>query len=283
MRGLNLKEKLILITGSTSGIGKATAIKLSKLGAHVIIHGRNEIKTRKTIELIKNEISPAKIDGVYADLRSQEQIKEMVEKLYVKFDQLDVLINNAGVIREKRTLTEEGLEETFAVNYIAPFLLTNLLIDLLKKSKAGRIVNVASQVHSNHLDFNDLQYEKGYSGVKAYARSKTCLIMFTYLLAEKLKKTNITVNCLHPGIINTKLLEASMGAPVGAPVSIGAENLIYVATNQKLKNVSGKYFNNKKQEFSKELTYDKEIQKKLWKKTGKILSTNFEIVNYYLA
>ena len=276
MRGLNLKEKFILITGSTSGIGKETAIKLVKLGAHVIIHGRDELKTHNTIELIRNETNNPKIDGVYADLGSFQQIKEMAKILHERYDHLDVLINNAGVIRANRNLTEEGLEETFMVNYIAPFLLTNLLIDLLKKSKAARIVNVVSQVHSNHLDLINLQYKREYSGVKAYARSKTCLIMFTYLLAEKLKQSNITVNCLHPGIINTKLLEASMGAPLGAPVSVGAENLIYVAIEQKLKKISGKYFNNKRTEPSKEITYNKEIQKELWQKTEEIIGRSFK-------
>ena len=276
MRGPNLKEKLILITGSTSGIGKETAIKLVKLGAHVIIHGRDELKTHNTIELIRNETNNPKIDGVYADLGSFQQIKEMAKILHERYDHLDVLINNAGVIRANRNLTEEGLEETFMVNYIAPFLLTNLLIDLLKKSKAARIVNVVSQVHSNHLDLINLQYKREYSGVKAYARSKTCLIMFTYFLAEKLKQSNITVNCLHPGIINTKLLEASMGAPLGAPVSVGAENLIYVAIEQKLKKISGKYFNNKRTEPSKEITYNKEIQKELWQKTEEIIGRSFK-------
>ena len=276
MRGPNLKEKLILITGSTSGIGKETAIKLVKLGAHVIIHGRDELKTHNTIELIRNETNNPKIDGVYADLGSFQQIKEMAKILHERYDHLDVLINNAGVIRANRNLTEEGLEETFMVNYIAPFLLTNLLIDLLKKSKAARIVNVVSQVHSNHLDLINLQYKREYSGVKAYARSKTCLIMFTYLLAEKLKQSNITVNCLHPGIINTKLLEASMGAPLGAPVSVGAENLIYVAIEEKLKKRSGKYFNNKRTEPSKEITYNKKIQKELWQKTEEIIGRSFK-------
>ena len=277
MRGLNLKEKLILITGSTSGIGKETVIKLVKLGTHVIVHGRDELKTNNTIELIRNETNNPKIDGVYANLGSFQQIKEMAKTLHERYNHLDILINNAGVIRANRNLTEDGVEETFMVNYIAPFLLTNFLIDLLEKSNAGRIVNVVSQVHSNHLDLSDLQYKKGYSGVKAYARSKTCLIMFTYLLAEKLKQSNITVNCLHPGIINTKLLEASMGAPLGAPVSVGAENLIYVAIEQKLEKVSGKYFNNKKPEPSKEITYDKEIQRKLWRETENILGKTFKI------
>ena len=270
-----MKDKLILITGSTSGIGNATAIELIKLGAKVIIHGRNEEKTEKTIESIKKETKSPNVLGISADLGSLEQIKKLAKNLYEQFDHLDVLINNAGVLRPQKNLTIDGLEETFTVNYVAPFLLTNLLIDLIKKSESGRIINVASQVQSNHLDFNNLQYEIGYTGVKAYASSKTCLIMFTYLLAEKLKHTNITVNCLHPGIINTKLLKTGMGS-FGAPLSIGAENLIYVITDQKLEKVSGKYFNNKKPELSKEITYNKEIQKELWQKTEKIIGRSFK-------
>jgi NAD(P)-dependent dehydrogenase (short-subunit alcohol dehydrogenase family) len=267
-----MKETFVLITGSTDGIGKEAAIALVNQGAHVIIHGRNQEKTKKTLEIIKKNTNSQKIDGVTADLGSVSQIKDMVNVLYERFDHLDVLINNAGVYRAQRQITQNGLEETFAVNYVAPFYLSNLLIDLLKKSKSGRIVNVVSQVQSNQLDFNDLQFIKGYTGVKAYARSKTCLIMSTYLLAEKLKNSNITVNCLHPGVINTKLLDAAMGS-VGAPVSKGADTLIYAAIAPELKNKSGKYFKNNKPEFSKEITYNKEIQEKLWHLTEELLKT----------
>ncbi len=198
----------------------------------------------------------------------------MAYQIKEKYERLDVLINNAGVYRQNRQLSEEGLEETFAINYIAPFLLTNLLLDSLKKANSSRIVNVASQVQSNHLDLDNLQFEKGYTGVKAYASSKTCLIMFTYLLAEKLKNTDITVNCLHPGVINTKLLNVAWGS-VGAPVSEGANNLIYVAMTPNLEKVSGKYFDNKHIKPSKDITYDKKLQRELWKKTEEIIGSKF--------
>jgi NAD(P)-dependent dehydrogenase (short-subunit alcohol dehydrogenase family) len=265
-----LRNKIILITGSTDGIGKEAAIDLIKQGAHVIIHGRNKEKTRTTIKSIKDETQDPIISGVSADFSSLVQIKDMADNLYERFDHLDVLINNAGVFRPEMQITTEGLELTFMVNYVAPFYLTNLLIDLLKKSDSARIVNVASQVQSNHLDFDNLQFETGYTAVKAYARSKTCFIMFTYLLAEKLKDTNITVNTLHPGVINTKLLDAAMGS-VGAPVSKGADTLIYAAMNPELKDVSGKYFKNNSPESSKEITYNKELQKRLWQKTEEII------------
>lgn len=271
-----MKESIILITGSTDGIGFEAALKLAKLGALLIIHGRNQRKSEATVLKIKEILQSDNVSSVSGDLSSIEDIKTMSNELHYKFDRLDVLINNAGVYRPERRVTQFGLEETFTVNYIAPFLLTNLSIDLLKNSKAGRVVNVVSQVHSNQLDFKNLKYETGYSGVKAYSRSKTCLIMFTYLLAEKLKETNITVNCLHPGVINTKLLDAAMGM-VGAPVLIGAENVIYVATSPELEKISGKYFHNKTIKPSKDITYNVEIQKRLWKKTEEILGMEFKI------
>jgi NAD(P)-dependent dehydrogenase (short-subunit alcohol dehydrogenase family) len=270
-----LKEKIILITGSTDGIGKQSAIELAKQGEHVIIHGRNQEKVNKTLSQIKEETKNDKIDGVYAELGSFKDIKEMTKNLYKQFDHINVLINNAGVFRSERHLSQEGLEETFAINYVAPFLLTNLLIDLLKKSNSARIVDVVSRVHSNHLDINDLQNKNDYTGTKAYALSKTCLIMFTYLLAEKLKYSNITVNCLHPGIINTKLLKEAMGL-AGDPPSKGAEAIIYVATASVLENMTGRYFMNNTLETSKPITYHKDLQKKLWQKTEELLEMKFE-------
>lgn len=225
----------------------------------------------KNIQKITNKNN---ISSVYADLSSFGQIEEMVSSIYYRFNRLDVLINNAGVYRSERNINQEGLEETFAVNYIAPFLLTNLLIDLLKKGKSSRIVNVASRVHSNQLNFNDLQYETGYTGVKAYARSKTCLIMYTYLLADKLNNTDIIVNCLHPGSINTKLLRAAMGY-IGKTLFEGAKTLIYAATAPELEKVSGKYLFDNIPTSSKDITYHKEIQRKLWATTEEILGIKF--------
>ena len=225
----------------------------------------------KNIEKATNN----ELSSVYADLGSFTQIKQMVNTIYDRFNKLDVLINNAGVYRSERNITPEGLEETFAINYVAPFLLSNLLLDLLKNTKSSRIVNVVSRVQSNHFNLNDLQFEKNYTGVKAYAKSKTALILFTYLLAEKLKNTDITVNCLHPGVINTKLLRSAFGSG-GAPLSDGAKSLIIAAIAPELKNVSGKYFINNRSEPSKDITYNKEIQKKLWKKTEEIIGMEFQ-------
>ncbi len=238
------------------------------------MHGRNREKAELTLKKIQRITNKNNISSVYADLSSFGQIEEMVNKIYYRYNNLDVLINNAGVYRPEHNITQEGLEETFAVNYIAPFLLTNLLIDLLKKSQSSRIVNVASRVHSNQLNFSNLQFETGYTGVKAYARSKTCLILFTYLLADKLKNMNVTVNCLHPGGINTKLLRAARGY-VGATLLEGAKTLIYAATEPELENVSGIYLFENIPTSSKNITYRKEVQRKLWETTEEILGIKF--------
>ncbi len=272
---LIIEDKIILITGSTDGIGYQAAVELVKSGHYIILHGRNREKTELTMKRIEMDTNKKNLSIVYADLRSFSQIKEMVNEIYEHFDKLDVLINNAGIYKSERSITQEGLEETFAINYVAPFLLSNLLIDLLKKRKPSRIVNVASQVHSNHLNFENLQFKQGYTGTKAYAQSKTALILFTYLLAEKLKNTGITVNCLHPGVINTKLLKAAMSFG-GASPKKGAKTLIYAATAPELENVSGKYFVNNRSEPSKDITYNKGIQKKLWRKTEEIIEMDFK-------
>lgn len=271
-----MEQKFILITGSTDGIGYQTAIELAKLGHHIIVHGRNQEKAKVAMQKIKEETNSANVSFVYADLGVLAQIREMANRIYEKFDRLDVLINNAGIIRHERTINQDGLEETFAINYLAPFYLTNLLLDLLKKGNASRIVNVASRVHSNQFDFNDLQLEEGYTAVKAYAKSKTALILFTYHLAEKLQDKSITVNCLHPGVINTKLLRAASGSG-GAPVNEGAKKLLFAATAPELENVSGNYFVNNHSTYSKDITYSKEIQMALWDKSKEIIKIALEV------
>lgn len=271
-----MERKLILITGSTDGIGYQAAFDLAKLGHHIIIHGRNREKAESAMEKIAKATNNNNLSYVFADLGSVAQIRKMSNKFYEDFKSLDVLINNAGVIREERTVNKEGIEETFAINYLAPFLLTNLLLDLLKEGKPSRIVNVVSRVQSNHLNFEDLQLKKGYTAVKAYSKSKTALVLFTYHLAEKLQDEGITVNCLHPGVINTKLLRAAFESG-GASVEVGAKTLVFAATAPELEGVSGKYLVNNRPNSSKEITYNKEVQETLWRKTEEILKVALEI------
>ncbi|MFX1500006.1 MAG: SDR family oxidoreductase [Promethearchaeota archaeon] len=277
-RWLIIKEdKIILITGSTDGIGYQSAIELVKSGYHIIVHGRNQEKAELTLNQIEKVTNKNNLSAIFADLGSFNQIKEMVNDINDRYNRLDVLINNAGVYRPERNVTQEGLEETFAINYVAPFLLTNLLINKLKKGIPSRIVNVASRIQSNHFDFDDLLMERGYTGMKAYARSKTALILFTYFLSEKMKNTGITINSLHPGWINTKLSRSGNGSG-GAPLLEGAKTLIYAATAPELENISGRYFKNNHPTPSKDITYNKDIQKKLWKITEELVGMEFKLL-----
>ncbi len=254
--------KTILVTGSTDGIGRQAAIDLLKLGAHVIIHARNEQRAIKAIEFIKNHAGLDGIEAAIADLSSLEQIRGMAARIRKEHGHLDVLLNNAGVYQNRRTTTVDGYETTFAVNHLAPFLLTLLLLDMIKKSGSGRIVNVASQAHASSLDFDNLQGEKSYSAYQAYAGSKLCNIMFTYMLADLLEGRDISVNCLHPGVIDTKLLRAGFGG--GAPVSEGSRRLVFCAISPECEGLTGRYFVDCREVKSSTISYDKKAQIRLW-------------------
>jgi retinol dehydrogenase 14 len=195
-------EKVCLITGATSGIGKATAIGLANMGASVVMVGRDRGKGQAALAEIKERSANASVDLLLADLSSQEDIRRLADEFKEAYPRLDVLVNNAGVIRSRRIRTADGIEMTFAVNHLAYFLLTNLLLDVLKASAPSRIVNVASGEQRNGtIDFDDLQGEMGYKGAKAYSQSKLATVLFTYELARKLEGTGVSANCLHPGVV----------------------------------------------------------------------------------
>ncbi len=268
-----MKSKIVVITGSTDGIGKQTALDLAKMGARIIIHGRNPEKVHKIAEKIKEVTKNNEIDTVIADLADFDQIRNMSQILHEKYDHLDILINNAGMLAKRRIIDAKGIEKTFAVNYLAPFMLTNLLLDLLKTGKKSRIINVSSQVQAEIIDFENLQGEKKFGAFKSYGISKSCLIMFSYELAEKLKKTKITVNCLHPGMIRTKMNFRMLGKSI----SEGAKTSVYCASSPDLENVTGKYFNNSNSEKSAEITYDEQIRKKLWEISERLTGVTYQI------
>lgn len=273
-----MSEKIILITGSTDGIGEQTALELAQKGHQIILHGRNQSKGEKTLNKIKTLTKNTNIEFILADLSSSKQIKNIVDDIYSNYDKLDVLINNAGVYENSRVLSEDGYEMTFAVNYLALFALTLLILPLLAKSAPSRTINISSMVHSSHIDFENLQGEKHFSGYEAYGLSKLCVILFTYALARKLKGTDITVNCLHPGVINTKLLRKSFSG--GADVSEGAKTTVYLATAPEVEKVSGKYFVNKKVTESAAISYDEDIQQKLWLISEKFTKVKFEDLDF---
>jgi NAD(P)-dependent dehydrogenase (short-subunit alcohol dehydrogenase family) len=258
-----VNDKTILITGSTDGIGKQTALDLAKTGATILLHGRNPPKGERVLHEIRKETGNGRIEIFIADLASLKQVRSLAEQVRQNHNTIHVLINNAGVYENTHKITPDGFEMSFAVNHLAPFLLTYLLLDLLKRGAPSRIINVSSIAHSSSIDFENLQGEKRYGGYEAYALSKLCNILFTYKLARMLQGTGVTVNCLHPGTISTKLLKTGWGMG-GSPVTHGSRTSVYLATAPELEGVTGKYFINRKQNKSSGISYNQETQTKLW-------------------
>jgi NAD(P)-dependent dehydrogenase (short-subunit alcohol dehydrogenase family) len=215
-----------------------------------------------------------------ADLSSQEQIRRLADDFKAAYPRLDVLINNAGVFRSERITTADGIEMTFAVNHLAYFLLTNLLLDVLKASAPSRIVNVSSGAQSNGtIDFDDLQGEKGYKGTKAYSQSKLANVLFTYELARRLEGTGVTANCLHPGAVRTNFGSGSSGVfgfmvralrPFIISPEKGAETSIYLASSPEVEGVSGRYFVKKAEARSSDVSYDERLARRLWKVSAEL-------------
>jgi len=264
------KDKIVLITGATSGIGKETAIGTAKLGGTIVFTTRYMQKG----ELIKNDIVKAsnnnKVDFLYCDLASFDSIQSCCDQFKAKYGQLHVLINNAGVWESKRKVSKDGIESTFAVNYLAPFLMTNLLLDALKKGAPSRIINLTSGYHGGTINFDDVEFKRSFSGRKAYRQSKLAMILFTKLLAEKLKGAGITVNCVNPGFTATNLARElnlilrTFFKFFGKNPKKGAEASIFLATSPEVENITGQYFANKKIRQSSKESNDMEVAKKLW-------------------
>ena len=266
-----MKNKIILITGATDGIGKQTAIALISMGARVIIHGRNNVSCRKAIDVIRKKTKISSVDYISCDLSSLTEVKEMSKNIKDRYEKIDVLINNAGVYETEKILTLDGYERTFAVNHLAHFILTISLLDVLKLSTSSRIINVSSVAHQNcDFDLENLNAEKKFDSYNSYAISKAANVLFTYKLAEKIKGENVTVNALHPGVITTKLLYKGFGIQ-GASLESGAETTVYLASSSELENVTGKYFSDSKKKESAQFTYDKELQQKFWDLSYKMI------------
>lgn len=257
-----MRSDIIFITGATDGIGKLTAKALAKKGAHLLLHGRNEEKLEKLIDEINRETNNTSPEGYTADLSSLEEVRKLAHSVLAMHDKIDVLINNAGAGFADKRYGKDGTELRLAVNYLAPFLLTNLLLAALKKATPSRIVNVSSAGQSP-IDFDDIMLEKNFDGVRAYSQSKLALVMFTIDLAEELKQENITVNALHPGTyLDTNMVREAGIAPLGTAAS-GAEAEVYLATSPELKDVTGKYFNVKKQARASAQAYDAKARQRL--------------------
>lgn len=272
----DMKDKICLITGATSGIGLVTARELAARGATVAVVGRNESKTRAAVEDIRQQTGNNEVDYLLADLSSQAAIRGMAEAFRRRYGELHVLVNNAGVLLWRRQETVDGLEMTFAVNHLAPFLLTNLLLDTLRASAPARIITVASVAHNGAtIAFDDVQHTRGrYQSLRVYGQSKLANIMFTYELARRLEGSGVTANALHPGIIATGIYRSSnqifnRAAMALMPVFArspeqGAQTSIYLATSPEVASVSGQYFVKRTSQRSSSISYDEAAQKRLW-------------------
>jgi len=276
-----MRGKVCLVTGGSSGIGKATALGLANMGATVIVVGRDRSRGEAAVTEIKQKSNNDAVDLMLADLSSQASIRRLAEEDFKdRYEQLHVLINNAGVFTSKHTVTLDGIETTFAVNHLAPFLLTNLLLDVLKASAPTRIINITSSgERSGTINFDNLQGESRYSGFRAYNQSKLAMILFTYELARKLEGTGVTVNCVHPGVVVTNLGRGSSGAfglllrlmrPFFSSPEKGAETPIYLASSLEVEGVSGKYFAKKAEAKSSELSYDAATARRLWQVSAEL-------------
>lgn len=258
-------EKTVLVTGSTDGIGKQTALQLALRGMKVLIHGRNKERGRAVLDEIRRRSGNDGPELFIADLSSLRDIHRLALEVRERHERMDVLINNAGIFMPNWELSEDGIETTLAVNCIAPFLLTHQLLGLLKKAAPSRIINVSSIAHWNaQVDFENLQGEKNYSGFQSYALSKLGLILFTYALEERLKGTGITANCLHPGVISTKLLRTGFGDFPGDSPERGARTSVYLASSRQVEDSSGKYFEDCRPISSSPLSYDRSLQEDFW-------------------
>jgi len=258
-----LKNKIILLTGATDGIGKQTAFMLAEKNANLIIHGKNIEKGNRVKEEIIQKTKNKNIHYFNGDFTSFQEIDALSNKIHKEFPHIDILINNAGIYEDNKIILENGIEKNFMVNHLASFSLTLNLLDLLKKAENARLINLSSMIHSDSIDFDNLNAEKYYSGGNAYSLTKLCNILFTYELSNLLKKENITVNALHPGVINTKLLRKGWGA-IGDSVEEGGKRIFYLANAEEVKNSSGKYFMYDKITESTSISYDKTVRKKLW-------------------
>ena len=272
-----VKNKIVLITGATSGIGKETALGLAKLGATIVFTTRDNLKGEKTKKELIVATNNKDIHMLKCDLASFESIKNCCKEYKSKYDKLHVLINNAGVWDFKRRESKDGIENIFATNYLAPFLMTNLLLDVLKKSSPSRIVNVTSGMHYGTINFEDIEFKQKFSGAKAYRQSKLGLILYTRLLAKKLEGTGVTVNTAHPGMNKTDLGRDAGGFSkmifkmMGKDPRVGAETSIYLASSSDVKNITGEYFAKKEIKKSSKESYDMGLAKKLWDVSEKYL------------
>ncbi len=267
--------KTMLVTGATSGIGLETCVELAKLGATVVMVGRNPEKTQRAVADIKARSGTSPAGSLICDFASQVSIRKLASEYRSRYDRLDVLVNNAGGVQKNRTVTEDGVEATLAVNHLGYFLLSNLLLDLLKKSAPSRIVTVASIAHrSGTLDFDNLGFEHGGYGImRAYSRSKLCNVLFASELARRLDGAGVTSNSLHPGGVNTNIWSDAPAyvkplvfllKPFMLSPKEGARTIVQLSADPALEGITGRYFEKMRPVAPAPRAQDEALARRLW-------------------
>jgi retinol dehydrogenase 14 len=266
-----MTAKTLLVTGSTDGIGRQTALELLRRGHRVIVHGRSPQKTEAAAEALRAESGSQTVETWPCDLSSLAAIRAAAPALLERHPRLDVLLHNAGVFMNERKLSPDGFELTFAVNHLAQFLLTHLLAPALEAAAPSRVVVVSSVAHGRGtLDFGDLQSSKQFSGYTAYARSKMANVLFSGELAERWKEKRITANALHPGVVGTKLLREGFGMDGNDSLEQGAATSVHLCVAPEVEGVTGKYFASKKEAPLGRAARDPEIRRKLWEESARL-------------
>jgi NAD(P)-dependent dehydrogenase (short-subunit alcohol dehydrogenase family) len=264
-----MKGKIVLVTGATSGIGKAAALALGKQGATVIFTARDEAKGKAVQKELSEASSNPNIEMLPCDLASLQSIRQFCDEYRRRHDRLDVLINNAGLWTYSRQESKDGIEMTLAVNVLAPFLMTHLLLDLLKRSAPSRIVSTSSGLHYGTINFEDLEVKK-FNGAKAYRQSKLGILLFTRLLARRLEGTGVTVNAMLPGMVKTNLgrdagaFSRAIFKMMGTTPEKGADTIVYLASSPEVEKVSGECFVKRAVRKTSKESYDMALAQKFW-------------------
>ncbi len=272
---MDMRGKVCLVTGASRGIGREIAAGLARSDAKVLVTARTRETVDRAVAELRAETGNPDIHGFAADYMHQNEVRRLAAEVIAFTDRLDVLVNNAGAFFMYRTLTDDNHEATFAVNHLAPFILTNALVDLMKKSAPARIINLASEAHSRATNIEDWESRGGYTGYQAYARSKLANVLFTYDLAHRLEGTGVTVNAVHPGVVETGLIEGILGRwwmkwtwPIARRFAIspaeGAKGPLMLAQSPEMAGVTGRYFKQTSQANSSLISHDPTIGARLW-------------------
>ena len=278
----SISGKTVLITGATSGIGLEASAKLARMGAELVLVGRDRARGEAAVAAVKRRSGSTAVALMRCDFASLAQIRALAADVVASRPRLHILVNNAGSVNARRAVTEDGIERTFAVNHLGPFLLTNLLLDLLRRSAPARVVTVASAAHrQGDMPFDDLQFETGgYGTMRAYARSKLANVLFTAELARRLAGTGVTANCLHPGAVATNIWSHAprYAQPLLAVAKLfmisaerGADTIVYLTASPEVEGLTGGYYERNRKVLPSRLAQDEAIAKTLWERSAAIV------------